>query len=75
MLSRGVKVAWRANCRFDYLAEYPEDFVRLIERAGCKELDSAARAARNVSKKFVCKDITADQILPSVANLHKWAPR
>jgi len=39
MLRRGVKVAWRANCRFDYLAEYPEDFVRLIERAGCKELD------------------------------------
>ena len=35
----GLKVAWRANCRFDYLASYDGDFVRLLERAGCMELD------------------------------------
>lgn len=74
MLNRGVKVAWRANCRFDYLAEYPEDFVRLIERAGCKELDFGGESGSERLQKFVCKDITADQMLRSVANLHKWAP-
>ena len=39
ILERGISVAWRANCRFDYLAKYDGDFLGLIERAGCMELD------------------------------------
>jgi len=74
MLNRGVKVAWRANCRFDYLAEYPENFLRLIERAGCKELDFGGESGSERLQKVVCKDVTVDQMLQSVANLHKWAP-
>ena len=29
--SRGIKVSWRANCRFDYLAAYDQEFVSLME--------------------------------------------
>ena len=39
LLAGGVRVAWRANCRFDYLAGYDDAFVALLERAGCTELD------------------------------------
>src|SRR5665647_867725 len=39
LLERDLKVAWRANCRFDYLAKYDAGFVSLVERAGCMELD------------------------------------
>jgi len=74
MLTRGLKIAWRANCRFDYLAEYPANFLRLIERAGCRELDFGGESGSERLQKFVCKDITADQMLKSVTDLHKWAP-
>ena len=39
ILQRGMKVSWRANCRFDYLARYDGQFLSLLEEAGCVELD------------------------------------
>jgi anaerobic magnesium-protoporphyrin IX monomethyl ester cyclase len=74
LLSRGVKVAWRANCRFDYLATYDEDFLGLLEEAGCMELDFGGESGSVPMQDFVCKDVTADEIVTSVGNLHKWAP-
>jgi anaerobic magnesium-protoporphyrin IX monomethyl ester cyclase len=74
ILSRGIRVAWRANCRFDYLATYDEAFMRLLERAGCKELDFGGESGSPRMQDFVCKDVTADEIVASVANLHRWAP-
>jgi radical SAM superfamily enzyme YgiQ (UPF0313 family) len=73
ILSRGVKVAWRANCRFDYLATYDRDFVRLLERAGCMELDFGGESGSVAMQDFVCKDVSAEEMLTSVAHLHEWA--
>ena len=72
--SRGIKVAWRANCRFDYLAKYDGDFVQLVERAGCMELDFGGESGSAAMQDFVCKDVSAGEILTSVANLARWAP-
>ena len=74
LLERDLKVAWRANCRFDYLAKYDADFVSLVERAGCMELDFGGESGSQRMQQFVCKDVTADEILRSVENLHRWAP-
>jgi anaerobic magnesium-protoporphyrin IX monomethyl ester cyclase len=74
ILSRGIKIAWRANCRFDYLATYDREFVSLLERAGCVELDFGGESGSIAMQEAVCKDVTAEQILTSVENLHKWAP-
>jgi len=74
LLERSIKVFWRANCRFDYLAKYDADFVSLVERAGCMELDFGGESGSEPMQQFVCKDVTADEILTSVENLHKWAP-
>ena len=74
ILDRGLKVAWRANCRFDYLATYDRDFLELVERAGCMELDFGGESGSVRMQDFVCKDVTADEIVRSVANLRAWAP-
>jgi anaerobic magnesium-protoporphyrin IX monomethyl ester cyclase len=74
LISRGVKVAWRANCRFDYLSAYGEAFLRLLERSGCVELDFGGETGSERLQQFICKDVTHEQILQSVENLSKWAP-
>jgi radical SAM superfamily enzyme YgiQ (UPF0313 family) len=74
ILARGLQVSWRANCRFDYLATYDEEFVRLLAQAGCMELDFGGESGSERMQQFVCKDITADQMLVSLEKLQKWAP-
>ena len=74
LVRRGLKIAWRANCRFDYLATYDADFLSLVERAGCIELDFGGESGSVRMQDFVCKDVSADEIVRSVANLHAWAP-
>ncbi|MGO8683217.1 MAG: B12-binding domain-containing radical SAM protein [Thermoleophilia bacterium] len=74
ILARGLQVSWRANCRFDYLATYDEEFVRLLAQAGCMELDFGGESGSERMQQFVCKDITADQMLVSLEKLHQWAP-
>ena len=74
LLDRGIHTAWRANCRFDNLATYDEAFLSLVERAGCMELDFGGESGSESMQEFVCKDVTADQIVRSVENLHRWAP-
>jgi anaerobic magnesium-protoporphyrin IX monomethyl ester cyclase len=74
ILERGLNVSWRANCRFDYLAKYDADFLGLIEQAGCMELDFGGESGSERMQQFVCKDVTAEEILTSVENLRRWAP-
>jgi anaerobic magnesium-protoporphyrin IX monomethyl ester cyclase len=74
LINRGVKVAWRANCRFDYLSTYDEAFLRLLERSGCVELDFGGETGSERLQQSICKDVSHQQILQSVENLRKWAP-
>ena len=74
ILSRGLAFRWRANCRFDYLAKYDGEFLRLVERAGCMELDFGGESGSARMQDVVCKEVTAEEILTSVANLRRWAP-
>ena len=74
ILSRGLKFRWRANCRFDYLAKYDAEFLGLVERAGCMELDFGGESGSARMQDVVCKEVSADEILTSVTNLRRWAP-
>lgn len=74
ILSRGLRFKWRANCRFDYLLKYDAEFLRLVERAGCIELDFGGESGSPRMQDFVCKDVTADEIVTAVGNLARWAP-
>jgi anaerobic magnesium-protoporphyrin IX monomethyl ester cyclase len=73
LLDRKLGVQWRANCRFDYLSNYDKDFLVLIEKSGCVELDFGGESGSERLQQFICKDVTADEMLRSVGNLRRWA--
>ena len=33
IIHRGIETPWRANCRFDYMANYEKEFVTLLEKS------------------------------------------
>ncbi len=74
ILGRDLKIQWRANCRFDYLSGYDRDFLSLLERSGCVELDFGGESGSDRLQKLICKDVSAEQMLLSVQNLKAWAP-
>lgn len=74
IIDRKLGIQWRGNCRFDYLSTYDKDFLKLLERAGCVELDFGGESGSEHLQQLICKDVTANQMLQSVENLHRWAP-
>jgi len=74
MLERGIKVKWRADCRFDYLSAYDKKFVQLLQQAGCVELDFGGESGSERLQFLVGKDVTPNQMIKSVANMREWAP-
>jgi len=74
LLNRKLNIQWRANCRFDYASTYDEAFFKLIEKAGCVELDFGGESGSEREQQLICKDVTANQMLQSVKNLYQWAP-
>ncbi len=74
LLDRNLGVQWRANCRFDYLANYSKDFLELLEKAGCVELDFGGESGSERLQTLICKDVTADEMLQSLENLRRFAP-
>lgn len=74
LIEQKLGIKWRANCRFDYLSKYDKDFLELIERAGCVELDFGGESGSERLQQLICKDVTADEMLQSVDHLRRWAP-
>jgi anaerobic magnesium-protoporphyrin IX monomethyl ester cyclase len=72
MMKRGIDVTWRANCRFDYLCGYDQNFIDLLERSGCTELDFGGETGSERLLSLIAKDITPDQMVKSVENLKKF---
>jgi radical SAM superfamily enzyme YgiQ (UPF0313 family) len=74
LLDRKLGVQWRANCRFDYLSNYDRDFLELIAKSGCVELDFGGESGSERLQQLICKDVTAEEMLRSVGNLRRFAP-
>jgi anaerobic magnesium-protoporphyrin IX monomethyl ester cyclase len=74
LLDRNLGVQWRANCRFDYLANYSQDFLELFEKSGCVELDFGGESGSERLQTLICKDVTAEEMLQSLENLRRFAP-
>ena len=74
LIDRKLGVQWRANCRFDYLANYDKSFLELLARSGCVELDFGGESGSDRLQQLICKDVTAEEMLQSVENLRRWAP-
>jgi anaerobic magnesium-protoporphyrin IX monomethyl ester cyclase len=74
ILNRKIKVSWRANCRFDYMSTYGKDFIELLAKSGCSEVDFGGESGSERLQLLINKDVTTEQIIKSVENLKKWAP-
>ena len=74
VIERGIDVTWRVECRFDYMCGYSEEFIGLLERSGCTELNFGAETGSERLLELIKKDITPDQMLESVKKLKKVAP-
>lgn len=74
IIDRKLPIQWRANCRFDYLANYDKDFLELLAKSGCVELDFGGESGSDRIQQLICKDVTADEMLKSVDNLRRYAP-
>ena len=74
ILNRKIKVSWRANCRFDYMSKYGKDFIDLLAKSGCSEIDFGGETGSERLLSLIDKDITTEQMISSVENLRKWAP-
>ena len=74
LIERKLGVRWRANCRFDYMANYDKDFLEMLAKSGCVELDFGGESGSERIQQLICKDVTADEMLQSVDNLRCYAP-
>ena len=74
IIERRIGVRWRANCRFDYMSRYSKEFIELLAKSGCKEIDFGGETGSNRLQALINKEVTTDQIIRSVENLKKWAP-
>ena len=74
LIEQKLNIQWRANCRLDYLAGYNKNFLELLEKSGCVELDFGGESGSARLQELVHKDVTTEQMLQSVRALRKWAP-
>lgn len=74
MIDRRIDVTWRANCRFDYMSRYDMNFIALLEKSGCVELNFGAETGSDRLLSLVEKDVTPAQMVQSVENLRNWGP-
>ena len=72
IVNRKFALTWRASCRFDYLATYDKDFVDLLAKSGCFELDFGGETGSERLQSLICKDVTYEQIIKSLENLKVW---
>ncbi len=74
LIDKKLGVQWRANCRFDYLANYDKDFLELLEKSGCVELDFGGESGSDRIQQLITKDVSREEMLQSVENLRQYAP-
>jgi len=74
LAERKMDVSWRGNCRFDYFSDYSPEFISLLERSGCTELDFGGETGSQRLLALMDKEITPEQMMKSVENLKRWAP-
>jgi radical SAM superfamily enzyme YgiQ (UPF0313 family) len=63
----GVK--WAASCRINYVANYTDEFVDLLDRSGCALLTFGVESGSDRVLKLIQKDITRALVLKVVEKL------
>jgi len=74
MIERGIDIPWRADCRFDYMSRYDREFLELLEKSGCKELNFGAETGSERLLLSIKKDVSPEQMMTSLRKMKEWAP-
>ncbi len=72
IVHRKLNISWRASCRFDYLSAYDRDFVNLLEKSGCIELNFGGETGSERLQTLIRKDVTQEQTITALNNLKSW---
>lgn len=72
IIERHLNFNWGSFCRFDYASKYDEDFLKLIERSGCKNLSFGAESgSQYILDSVINKGVTIGQILETIKKMVK----
>jgi anaerobic magnesium-protoporphyrin IX monomethyl ester cyclase len=74
LIEKKIGKTWRADCRFDYFADYDQDFVSLLEQSGCVELNFGAETGSPRLLEMIKKDETPQMMVSALGKLKSWAP-
>ncbi len=75
IVNRRLPITWRASCRFDYLSTYDKDFLNLLEKSGCIELNFGGETGSERLQTLIQKDVTKEQTITALENLNSWDSR
>jgi radical SAM superfamily enzyme YgiQ (UPF0313 family) len=64
--ARGLSFKWSGNCRFDYFAEYEDDFIERLKSSGCYLLCFGGESGSDRMLSYLNKKLTREQIVESV---------
>ncbi len=74
IIARRLNITWRANCRFDYACKYSKDFLALLEKSGCTELDFGAESGSPRLLELINKGVSPEEMKETVRRLKHFAP-
>jgi radical SAM superfamily enzyme YgiQ (UPF0313 family) len=69
MLERGLHLRWSAFCRVDTVLRMDADFLRVLSRAGCHQLDIGGESGSDEVLRAFSKGVTSEMILQAVDQL------
>ncbi|MBI4845294.1 MAG: B12-binding domain-containing radical SAM protein [Candidatus Omnitrophica bacterium] len=72
MLERGIKVKWDAFCRFNHFYKFEDEFIKLLENAGCSTLSFGGESgSQRMLDEVIQKDVKVEQIITTTEKLAK----
>jgi radical SAM superfamily enzyme YgiQ (UPF0313 family) len=72
ILRRELRMTFRADCRVDYINRFPDDFLRLLRRAGMASLYIGVESGSDRILEMIHKNITADDVRRATRRLREF---
>lgn len=63
LIKKKLNLSWGANCRCDYFANFSDEFIEKLKKAGCVDIFFGAESGSQRILDYMKKDITVEQIL------------
>jgi len=71
LIRAGLDIRWRAAGRINLLYDYPDESIRLLERAGCKEIHFGVESGSERMMRGLNKPLDRDACIDTVKRLQE----